>query len=151
MSSSVSSRGFFLFWEGACWYGSPGSTWRILLTLISTCLTLSMIFPFSSVKIKLLCRPISSAIKYLVVGSPNSVVQANSITKTRSNSRWRTCIKREGIKCLRSSIQKKGARIGFSFFCFVRWTRAWFALALRIRRTLSRFVRNPITISSCSG
>ena len=88
---------------------------------VSKCLKLSIIKNLSFNKIILLCFPISSTIKYLVVRSFNSLYPSNSIFIILSKLSLEDIdFILYPIKCFLSNMQKLGAFRGFGFVLVVK-------------------------------
>ena len=129
----------------------PGRTCRTSLVTKSTRLAASMIFPWWSTRMILLCRPMISQIREVSTRSPSSFTVSNTRRSTRSSP---CCSTRSSLplpRCLRSSIQNMGAALGFSRLWVVKWTLGAVASAERSSFLFAPLPRRVSTTSSRPG
>ncbi len=115
-SSSVTSKGSAFFSVCGIKYFLPGRTSRTELILAGIRFIESRILPSLSVKIILLCLPISSIMSFFSHMSPSSFLCSICIMRTRSRDGCVICVMRPLPMCLRSSIQNAGADAGLCLF-----------------------------------
>ena len=102
------------------------ATWEVQgespteLICAETCLILSMMRPFRSQKIMLLCFPMISMISFFLHKSPISSRCSISRWMIRSSDGWETAVIRPPPICLRRSMQNPGAVIGLGLFSLVK-------------------------------
>ena len=88
-----------------------------------------MIFPFPSLKMMLLYRPMISMVRVRVTWSPSSLMVSKSKWSSRSSSGWRMAVSLAPWSFFRSSMHSMGGCLGFSRGMVVKCTRAELARA----------------------
>ena len=110
-----------------------------------------MIFPFSSLRMMLLYRPMISMVKVRVTWSPSSFRVSKSKCSSRSASGWRMPVSLAPWSFFRSSMHSIGGCLGFSRGMEVKCTRAELARAENSTLKAASLVRKATTSSSRLG